>query len=81
MGPYPRARAILEAHADSVCERLAGDTTSWPPISDDFVPALRAESTGDEAGVEAALPLVAVAANLGELELIYPAPATVAALN
>jgi Fusaric acid resistance protein-like len=81
MGPYPRARAILEAHAESVCERLAGDTTSWPPISDDFVLALRAESTGDEAGVEAALPLVAVAANLGELELIYPAPATVAALN
>ncbi len=45
----------------------------WPPISDDLVPALRAESTGDEAAVAAALPLVTVAANLGELELVYPA--------
>jgi hypothetical protein len=48
----------------------------WPPISDEFVLALRAESTGDAAAISAALPLVTVAANLGELELIYP-PATV----
>jgi uncharacterized membrane protein YccC len=73
---YPRAKQILEAHADAVCARLAGhDDRTWPPISDDLVPALRAESTGDEAAVAAALPLVTVAANLGELELVYPAAA------
>ena len=75
LSQYPRARAVLEAHAESVAERLAGHTArEWPPISDEFVLALRAESTGDEAAIDAALPLVTVAANLGELELIYPAP-------
>jgi uncharacterized membrane protein YccC len=70
---YPRARAVLEAHAESVSERLTGvSTKTWPPVSDEFVLALRAECTRDEATVDAALPLVAVAANLGELELIYP---------
>jgi hypothetical protein len=74
LSAYPRARAVLEAHAESVSERLAGVTDrSWPLISDEFVLALRAESTGDDAAVSAALPLVTVAANLGELELIYPA--------
>ena len=73
---YPRAKQILEAHANAVCARLAGhDDRTWPPISDDLVPALRAESTGDEAAVAAALPLVTVAASLGELELVYPAAA------
>jgi uncharacterized membrane protein YccC len=65
---YPRAKAILEAHTDAWC---AGDPT-WPPISDDVVPALRAESTGDEDAIAAALPLVTVAANVGELELVSP---------
>ncbi len=70
---YTRARAVLEAHAESVSERLTGASTqTWPPVSDDLVLALRAECTGDKAAVDAALPLVAVAANLGELELIYP---------
>jgi hypothetical protein len=74
LSAYPRARGVLEAHAESVSERLAGITDkSWSPISDEFVLALRAESTGDDAAVPAALPLVTVAANLGELELIYPA--------
>jgi len=69
---YPRAKKILEGHADAVCDRLAGrDARVWRPISDDLVPALRAESTGDERAVAAALPLVTVAASLGELELIY----------
>jgi hypothetical protein len=36
--------------------------------------ALRAESGGGALSVSAALPLVAVAANLGELELLYPEP-------
>jgi uncharacterized membrane protein YccC len=71
---YPRAKQILEAHTDAVCARLAGeDDRTWPPVSDDLVPALRAESTGDDAAVAAALPLVMVAASLGELELLYPA--------
>jgi hypothetical protein len=71
---YPHARAVLEAHAESVLERLTGvSDKTWHPISDEFVLALRAEDIGDEASITAALPLVAVAANLGELELIYPA--------
>jgi uncharacterized membrane protein YccC len=79
LSAYPRARAVLEAHTESVAERLKGETArTWPPVSDELVVALRAESTGDEAGVNAALPLVAVAANLGELELIYPAAAAAA---
>ena len=44
----------------------------WVPISDDFVRALRSEARDDELGVSAALPLLTVAALLGELELIYP---------
>jgi uncharacterized membrane protein YccC len=79
-GTYSRACEVLEAHAESVAERLAGQAyQTWPPISDDFVHALRAESPGGEEAVNAALPLVAIAANLGELELIYPAKNTEAA--
>lgn len=37
--------------------------------------ALRAESTGDDAAIDSALPLITVAANVGELELIYPTQA------
>ena len=73
---HPRAREVLEMHAEAVAERVAGvSDKSWPPISDEFVVALRAESSGDEAAVNAALPLVTVAANLGEVELMYPSPA------
>jgi uncharacterized membrane protein YccC len=79
LSAYPRARAVLEAHADSIRARLAGVTDqNRGPVGDEFMLALRAEFTGDEAAVEGALPLVAVAANLGELELIYP-PSTAAA--
>jgi hypothetical protein len=68
LSQYSRARAVLEAHADSVRDRLAGATAqTWDPICDEFVLALREHFTGDEAAVTAALPLVAVAANLGEL--------------
>jgi uncharacterized membrane protein YccC len=78
---YPRARAVLEAHADSVCARLAGVTEqTWGPIADEFVLALRAEFTGDEGAVNAALPLLTVAANLRELELMNPSPITAAAV-
>ena len=44
------------------------------PISDDFVLALRAEAGDGDLSIWAALPLVTVAANLGELELLYPEP-------
>jgi Fusaric acid resistance protein-like len=74
---YPRARTVLEEHAESVSERLAGESDkAWRPISDEFVRALRAEGTQDDAAISAGLPLVAVAANIGALELLYPAPST-----
>jgi fusaric acid resistance family protein len=80
---YPRARAVLEEHAEAVCERLAGlaDPAAWAPVSDDLVRAIRAESTGDDVAVSAALPLVNVAAYLGELELIYPRPSPTSEFN
>lgn len=76
LAAYPRVRKVLETHADTICERLAGAApdAEHGPISDDFVLALRAESAGDALAVSAALPLVTVAANLGELELLYPEP-------
>lgn len=67
-GVYPRARELLEQHADVICaQRVTG-----PSISDDFVLALRAEATDNALAVSAALPLLTVAAHLGELELLYP---------
>jgi uncharacterized membrane protein YccC len=75
LGVYPRTREVLEAHAEAICARLIGDSTrELQSISDDFVLALRAEATGDDLAVSAALPLTTVAANLGELELLYPHP-------
>jgi hypothetical protein len=86
LGVYPRTREVLEAHADAICARLTGDPgRELESISDDFVLALRADAptvgapparrAGGELGVSAALPLSNVAANLGELELLYPHPA------
>ncbi len=77
LGVYPRTRDVLEEHADAISARFMG-VHAWPPrppISDAFVLALRAESAGDDLAISAALPLVTVAANLGELELLYPQPA------
>ncbi|OBI81148.1 fusaric acid resistance protein [Mycobacterium sp. E740] len=76
LGIYSRTRAVLESHVEAICARAAGGTADLPAaISDDFVTALRAEATDDELAVAAALPLVTVAAHLGELELLYPKPA------
>jgi uncharacterized membrane protein YccC len=86
LGVYPRTREVLEAHADPICARLTGDLgRDLESISDDFVLALRADAptvgtpparrAGGELAVSAALPLSTVAANLGELELLYPHPA------
>jgi uncharacterized membrane protein YccC len=75
LAAYPRVRQVLESHADAISARLDGTgTADYGPISDDFVLALRAESGGDALSVSAALPLVTVAAHLGELELLYPEP-------
>ncbi|WP_051073684.1 FUSC family protein [Mycobacterium sp. JS623] len=75
LGPYPRTREVLEAHTEAICARLTGDPRrKLESISDDFVPALRADATADELAISAALPLTAVAAHLGELELLYAQP-------
>jgi Fusaric acid resistance protein-like len=70
---YPRTRAVLDRHADLVCERMSGriDTLGGTPISTDFVIALRADAHREDHPVTNALPLVTVAAHLGELELLY----------
>lgn len=79
---YPRARQVLDDHTAALCARIDGhapaspDATTLPPISDDFIPALRAEAQPGELAAHAALPLVTTAANLGELELTYPAATT-----
>ena len=75
LSAYPKVRAVIEFHVDAICERLAGrfdPDRPWVPIADDFVLALRSEARDDDLGVSAALPLLTVAALLGELELIYP---------
>jgi hypothetical protein len=77
---------VLEARADAICARLTGDPgRELASISDDFVLALRADATdvgapparraGGELTIFGALPLTTVAANLGQLELLYPHPA------
>ncbi|WP_137146282.1 FUSC family protein [Mycolicibacterium sp. CR10] len=75
LGAYPEVRAVVESHVDAISDRLAGrfdPEKQWVPISDDFVRALRSEARADILGISAALPLLTVAALLGELELIYP---------
>jgi hypothetical protein len=70
---YLRTRAILDEHADLVCERMSGQSglLGDTPISTDFVIALRADARTEDHPVANALPLVTVAAHLGELELLY----------
>ena len=73
LGVYPRTRAVLEAHAEVIFARVTGDSGQpLPSITDDFVPALRADAPDNDLAVSAALPLTAAAAHLGELELLYP---------
>jgi uncharacterized membrane protein YccC len=76
LNAYPRVREVLELHATAIRELLHGrrPVHELGPIGDDFVLALRAEADGTDLSVRAALPLVTVAANLGELELLYPDP-------
>lgn len=77
LGVYQQTRQVLETHSQAICTRLVGGVMlpEPAPITDSFTLALRAESTGDDLAISAALPLVTVAANLGELELLYSQPA------
>jgi uncharacterized membrane protein YccC len=70
-GAFPSVRAVLEAHLESVTEHVSGhgDMASRPMVGE-VVLALRAEATNQDDAVEAAQPLVTVAANLAGLELI-----------
>jgi uncharacterized membrane protein YccC len=71
LGTYPSARALLNAHMEFVTKQISGDSdTPGKPIAGEFVRALRAEATDDVEVVEAAQPLVTVAANLGQLEMV-----------
>ena len=81
-GMFPRAGAVLEEHTIALCGRLDGSdpTRTTRLLSDDFIPALRAETFGPESA-SAALALVTAAANVGELELTYPAAEPVSAEN
>jgi hypothetical protein len=81
--PYPRVRDVLETHTTAIAERLDGrpSTRELGPIGDDFVLALRAEAGDSDLSIRAALPLVTVAANLGELEMLYPEPVRPVALQ
>jgi len=78
LGIYSMARSVLEKHTSAVCGLRRGEhvISSLPPISDDFIPALRAEAQGVDLAISVALPLVTAAANIGELEMTYPAMAT-----
>jgi hypothetical protein len=81
-GTYPRLRAVVEEHTDAISDRLSGKLGAggdWAPIGEEFAVALRAESTGDEMSIAAAMPLVTMAAAIGELELVYPHPVDVVA--
>jgi len=73
-GLYPRTRTVLEEHTDALCARLEGrrPARSAVEIGDEFVSTLRAEAGSTPGAADAALPLVTVAANIGELELTYP---------
>jgi hypothetical protein len=70
-GAYPSARAVLEAHLEFVTEQVSGHSeTASRPMVGEVVRALRAEPTDQGDAVEAAQPIVTVAANLAQLELV-----------
>ncbi|MEI6251368.1 MAG: FUSC family protein, partial [Mycobacteriaceae bacterium] len=73
-GVYPRTRKVLEQHAAALCARIeqVHGPAPLPDMSDEFVPTLRAEAATTPDAARAALPLVTVAANIGELEMTWP---------
>jgi uncharacterized membrane protein YccC len=73
-GSYPRTRTVLDTHTSLIAARMV--ERSGRPLRPDalvhnVVTALRAEAAGEARPVADALPLVTVAANIGELELLY----------
>ena len=74
---YPLAREVLETHTVAVCTRLEGAVESeeglGPPLVEEFIRALRAQADDLPEATAAAFPLVTAAANIGELELSFPA--------
>jgi uncharacterized membrane protein YccC len=72
-GAYPRTRAILGAEAEQLCAQMRGH--DGPPVQrqwlDELVPTLRSEAPSVADPVSDALPLITVAANLGELTELY----------
>jgi hypothetical protein len=80
-GAHPSARAVLEARLEFVIKQISGHSdTSSQPVTGEFIRALRADATAHGEAVEAAQPLVTVAANLAQLELVsIPASETVTA--
>ena len=77
LGTYPKVREVVEFHTKAIRDRLSGKLGTgedWTPIGEEFVVALRSESSGDDMAIAAAMPLVTVAAAIGELELVYPHP-------
>jgi len=75
LGVYPRTREVLEAHTEAICGRLTGGPGRTSSRSATIsCSRLRADATTDDLAVSAALPLTTAAANLGELELLYPHP-------
>lgn len=65
-GAYPNTRAALDGYADEICDRMLGHRTGEDP-AERFVTALRAEASATDHPIADALPLVTIAANLGEL--------------
>jgi hypothetical protein len=79
-GAYPSARAVLEAHLEFVTEQVSGHGgTASRPMVGEVVRALRAEPPDQHDAVEAAQPIVTVAANLAQLELISMAESEIIA--
>jgi hypothetical protein len=74
-GTYPRTRKVLEEHVAALCARIeqVHGPASLPHLTDEFVPTLRQEAAATPNAARAALPLVTAAANIGELELTWPA--------
>ncbi|MGI9123442.1 MAG: FUSC family protein, partial [Mycobacterium sp.] len=74
-GLFPRTREVLEKHTAALCARLDGSRPDAEStvMSDELIRALRAEAPPGPDAAMNALPLVTAAANIGELELAYPA--------
>ena len=77
-GAYPQTRNLLEQRTTALCAYLEldpdADEVVAPPqeMSAEFIRTLRAEAATTPDAEGAALPLVTVAANIGELEMSYP---------